>query len=885
MRIHRIALRNYRGVVNCDVPFVSDGVTIVEGDNEIGKTSLTEAFDLALRELDSSTKSRVKATQPVGQDVGPEVEVEISSGDYRLKLRKRWRRRPETTLEVTEPRHEQLTGRDAHQRLRAILDETLDWDLWEALQVAQGAELKLPVLGVASLGAALAKDSADDATSVAQDVLWDQICAERNRYWTGTGRETKQRQESAAAVQQAREQLASLETSLRRVEDDADEHVQLVQRHVQLEHDLSTARERESELTERWQCVGQLQLEANERNAKHRAALSERDRRTADIERRAELVSELDLQDEAWAAFRIECDATAPALDTAVRRAEETATERDDAQGALDSAITAHTLACEDRDHHRRLIEVAQFQERLERIEQAQARLADADAVLDEIRVDSDLVEKIDEARIAAVRAEASAEGASARVTTTAIRATTIAVDGVEHSLQAEQQHDITVSDAADLRIDESASVHVRAGKDSTDTARRLDEARRELERLLAEGGVSDLASAQAAEKRRESAERERVSARITVKENLRDLTHEELSRMAARHAQRIEEYVAGRASVPPLPGDLREAVARAVTSEATAEDRRTVVIASEEAAASASAALTEARLGAAEAAGKLQSSQQARDLAAQRLTEARQQVSDEDLIAALSTADQALTGAKADADAAQQELQQEEAESVEELLENARGKSQRMAREIAENEGRQHELRGGLEARGEMGLASQRDEAESKLRSLERDHESAERRARAAECLYNAFDARRRETRQKYLAPFREGIERLGKIVFNPTFAVELDDDLGIARRTLDGDTLDASQLSTGAREQLGIIARLACAAIVSPDSGGAPVILDDALGWSDPSRLERMGAAIAAAGRHCQVIILTCTPGRYAHVGNATVVNLPMSSHQERD
>lgn len=65
----------------------------------------------------------------------------------------------------------------------------------------------------------------------------------------------------------------------------------------------------------------------------------------------------------------------------------------------------------------------------------------------------------------------------------------------------------------------------------------------------------------------------------------------------------------------------------------------------------------------------------------------------------------------------------------------------------------------------------------------------------------------------------------------------------------------------------------------LVSPDGGGAPVILDDALGWSDPSRLQGMGAAINAAGSDCQVIILTCTPGRYAHIGNATVVRLPTS------
>ena len=104
----------------------------------------------------------------------------------------------------------------------------------------------------------------------------------------------------------------------------------------------------------------------------------------------------------------------------------------------------------------------------------------------------------------------------------------------------------------------------------------------------------------------------------------------------------------------------------------------------------------------------------------------------------------------------------------------------------------------------------------------------------------------------------------------------MELDEDLQIVRRTLDGITLDISQLSTGAREQLGVLSRLACATIVSPMDGGAPVMIDDSLGWSDPKRLQGMGAAIAAAGKQCQVIVLTCTPGRYSHVGSAKVVSL---------
>ena len=124
-------------------------------------------------------------------------------------------------------------------------------------------------------------------------------------------------------------------------------------------------------------------------------------------------------------------------------------------------------------------------------------------------------------------------------------------------------------------------------------------------------------------------------------------------------------------------------------------------------------------------------------------------------------------------------------------------------------------------------------------------------------------------------MAPFQERIEQLGRLVFGRTLEVELDDDLCISRRTLGGVTLDFLDLSTGAKEQLGVISRLACASIVAAD-GGAPVIFDDALGWSDPRKLDRMGAVISMAGRSCQIIVLTCTPGRYASVGSATVVQL---------
>ena len=115
MRIDRLRLTDYRGIDHAEVRFAPSGVTIVEGDNEVGKTSLTEALDLVLTVRDDSKKEAIRSLQPYGRDVGPEVEVELTTGAHRFVLRKRWLRRPETVLEVLEPEREVLTGREEGQ--------------------------------------------------------------------------------------------------------------------------------------------------------------------------------------------------------------------------------------------------------------------------------------------------------------------------------------------------------------------------------------------------------------------------------------------------------------------------------------------------------------------------------------------------------------------------------------------------------------------------------------------------------------------------------------------------------------------------------------------------------------------------------------------------
>jgi uncharacterized protein YhaN len=136
-----------------------------------------------------------------------------------------------------------------------------------------------------------------------------------------------------------------------------------------------------------------------------------------------------------------------------------------------------------------------------------------------------------------------------------------------------------------------------------------------------------------------------------------------------------------------------------------------------------------------------------------------------------------------------------------------------------------------------------------------------------------------REDTRQSYVAPFRTEIERLGRTVFGETFEIDIDSDLRICSRTLDGNTVPYESLSGGAKEQLGILARLAGAALVAREDS-VPVVIDDALGFSDPDRLIKMGAVFDQVGDDGQVIVLTCTPTRYLGIEDAHIIELTPAS-----
>ena len=875
MRLHRVRLRNYRGVADCEVEFATEGVTIVEGPNEVGKTCIPEGLDLVLDLLDSSHHRRVRSVKPVGRDVGPDVEVEMTSGRYRFVYRKRWLRQSETTLEVSAPQREQLSGRAAHERVNEILDETLDRQLWNALRVEQGTELALPGFDVPSLGNALDRAAGGNFERDQDDDLWAQISEERDRYWTSTGRTRKDRTRQHADVEEAQAQVADLEQRLVGMDSDADKANRLASEARRLASTRDDCEQQVLDLSDEWAAAEQLCNRVERLAADSNAARAKRDRVVSDQQRRQELIEALQARTAELDGLKTQADQAAPALAAAIHHATEAESDVETARGALRSAEDGQRRANEDRDHHRRHIEVSQLRERHERVIAAETALRAAEAHLEAARVDDDLLAQIEKAHLDKVAADA----AVASIETTALRAVSLRIDGDDITLAADETRCTVVEDELEVTVSDLARIRVTAGTGNKSLAVERSNARDGLARLCEAGGVADLAGARRAAEQRREAERDRDNARETIKRDLRDLTVEDLSSKIKGLSHRISEYASNRPSDPPMPSDFEEAKRIAANTDRALAHRRANLEDCENTVRSASQQREEAQRNNARLSGQIDIACSAREEAALSLEGARQQRSDGDIEGQLDAARREAGAALASLEQAQEELRLTDPDSLELKLRNARDAANRAVSDMQANRDRQNELRISLSVRGEEGLHTRRDEAVRRLRRLKHERDGMEARAQAARMLHDTFSRCRQEAHHRYVGPFQERIDQLGRIVFNPSFSVNIDPDLHVVGRTLNADILEVDQLSTGALEQLGVLSRLACAAIVSPDGGGAPLLIDDALGWSDPDRLDGMGAAIAAAGRQCQVIILTCTPGRYSRVGNATTIRLPSS------
>jgi len=489
--------------------------------------------------------------------------------------------------------------------------------------------------------------------------------------------------------------------------------------------------------------------------------------------------------------------------------------------------------------------------------------------------VDEEALKAIQDAERAFLTAKARLETGAPRVLLRGLADCRLSIDDSELRLGQGKVQELSVPDRSTLTIPGMLTVEISAGSSTEVLSRKAEEARRLLDDACLAAGVAGPDEArQAFEQRREASRDVKNKVRIE-KENLRDLTYEQLEGKLYRLQKDVPGYLARRVPEPAICPDLESAKTEWISAEAAQRKANAEWERAREA--------VEAKRGARERLNtnyqeaRVQLDLLAKDLkrAQESLERARKAVSDDALKVNLDKAVRAVADEKQNVDSAEASLKAKNPERVKTLAETARDSLEMVQTRRAAAHTELTQVQERLAVHGQEGLHEKLHMAKIRLQRALHENQSLLRRAAAARLLFECMRDERDKARRAYVAPLKEKIEELGRLVFDDTFEVDINEDLQIASRTLGGVTVPFDSLSGGTREQLSLIFRLACSMIVAKD-GGTPLILDDALGYTDAKRLPLMGAVLAKAARECQIVIFTCTPERYGNVGRATDVTL---------
>lgn len=881
MRIHRLRIADFKGVESCEVEFDLSGVTIIEGDNESGKSTLLEALDLLFELRSDSKHRRVTATQPVGKDVGPTAEAELTVGDQRLTLRKRWIKNNETVLTIHGTPDRQVTGQEAHNTFQELLDNHVDRDLLTALRLAQGTELSQASMATRTLSGALDAAVGHDSAGTREDSLWEAIQAERSRYTTPTGAPNQERKKLNDDVNEAQARVEELTGKAAKLERDIASLAQLTEQIDGLEERDDEQRRLITELEQAVAGIRATRATLSEAEAELRTLQGELALATSRADARNTLVEQLTQREGALREATEALEAADSATADLAEREKALVAARDEADQHLQAAQTEADNASADHDLAEDLINLELLEERVEKHDRAQELLADAEETIDSLKIDDQLLADIEQAHERFLIATSSAEQQAVAVRIEAFEDVEITGADLDGRLAAGSVTETLVNDQVELVIPGQLRINLTPGHSAEDTRTRREAAEQERSRLLRQAGVSDVAAARIANGEKKQAEANRDERQEEITGLLRDLTPESMRAKVERLVTRVETARANRDPDRPPPASLDEAEEIHARAKEEVRRRQGVLERAETELEAFRSDQHQSQIHKAQLATQVEQARLEVESAKSNLESARNEAADDELRAAVQARSDAVGQAQVAVDDAIKLLKDLDAESTEVRFANARDALERTRNELADAQLEHAQASISLRLQGEEGIASEIDEAVRELERLTAERDRLEARAAAASLLYATFDRHRSLARERYAAPLRDEIERLGRLVFGEGVGVELDDDLRITGRQLDGRRVAFDQLSVGAQEQLGLLARLACASLVGGDGGeGAPVILDDALGWTDPGRVERMGTAISAASKHAQVIILTCTPKRYAAVGNASVIRLPSTA-----
>lgn len=868
MRIRSIFVRNFRKLTEpLHITGLGDGMTVIAGDNEDGKSTLLAALRAALFLKHKITGAAVEELVPYGSKVRPELRLELEFAGQPYSLYKAFYQDPRAELVTPTGK---LHGSAAEEELARLLrfespqkgapkseHQGLCGLLWltqgeSFLNQAPAAQLQRDLQAAleAEVGSVLTGDLGRKLLSVFRE--------QRDQNFTKTGRpsgDLAKAQERVAALrdklgvltrqrceyEEKVDRLGALTASLRRLQADAALGHEQASLTVQ-EQALVALQQRElalRELQRQRELLG-VQLADQQERQRQRQLLREQLRRDqADVELLAEQISGLDRQ-------RGEAQARWQDLEAELRKVRQ---QHEDTQ----AAVTALRRAGERERLERELTQLTERRQETLAKERQRAQLGES---LARLLVDDKQLMRL---RELAQKVRDSEVGLQAVATQLVIEHCQggLQVDG-QPAGEADAQQPLILTERTLVELPGQLRLWVTPGRTgAVEQRQQLQAHKAALRSQLDELGLADLAAAEAEHQLRS----EHLQKQRELQGQLAKLCKEGLPALEAEIFRLDRKHKLLGEDASPLSVLRGEPLAQQLTA-GEAELARSQQVVTE-----LSGAVERRRREAMEAGEELakrQGSLAAQQRSVAQLT-ARQkaesaQVSDEALVEATQDLQRRLAETAAQADQLAAEVAATEPERLRLRVEQLRRAVAELHQQLQSTEHKAQELAIELRTLGQVALHAEYEETTAALAKAESELSHKQRQAAAIQVLYASLQAHDRRAREAYLLPLVRMMAPYVQAIL-PGCRLELDQDklaiVGLQR----GEQLEPfSALSIGTREQLAVIVRLAVADLFAQRGQSVPIVLDDALVYCDDERFDRMLEILRHSAHRHQILVLTC-------------------------
>jgi energy-coupling factor transporter ATP-binding protein EcfA2 len=841
------------------------GINLVAGPNESGKSTIVQAVRAAFLERYGS--GSVTHLQPWGDSsAAPTVVLEFEHGGRHWRLSKRFLRNKRCDLSVD---GKAFSEGEAEEQLAELLGFQFSgrgasrpehWGIPGLLWVEQGAgqALEEPVSHASEHLQSALGNLLGGVASTGGDEVIRAVEAARAELLTKTGKKRGEYAELNDRCERFEQEIGTLEERIRgyRTQVDRLGELRRIQREVGDRRPWETARARANDLKEALAGIRQWQQEQEQERqalAQSRQTLAAYRQQRKLAEEQAERLREREAEQlRAREGFEGLQRAT-PSLQSA----------ENEAKVAYQAAKSTLTRARQWEQRQRLEQQRQQAQVQVHALQRALERAVRLQGELDSAR-EALRGSAIDAAALGALR-KSSAELTEVRIRSEAI-ATRLNYDLLEGrsitlgELALQGQGERLLLEAATLDIPEIGTVRVVPGGTDIDAQRRrLEQLEESVSRQLRELGVTSLAAAELKADRqlRATAEVERLQALLQAS------APAGTEALRAQLGERQTEAEGARRALEGQPG--------AVAIGLTPQQAELALDAAESRLKSAESALGEHRLALSRAEGQASA-------ALDEWQRLRDELQNPEHVAALQSLagmiarmeeqcerlERAGEARQAQIDAANPQLLEQDIARYGSSARIALEEHQRRAIELVR-------LQSTLESQGVEGLEEQRDTLAADLAHAQRRHRELDRRARALDLLLRLLQEKRQHLICRLQAPLQQHLNHYLAILF-PGARLEVDERLVPGRFSRDGEQGPLAELSFGAREQMGLVSRLAYADLLREAGRPTLILLDDSLVHSDRQRLEQMKRILFDAAQRHQILLFSCHPEAWQDLGVPT-------------